>query len=296
MTTTTFELMEDVSVPVPNGEINVWHRSAGEGAATAVLVHGLSGNSRWWTSVIDHLPEDMGVVAMDLRGRGESVDAPPPYDLTTIADDIARAMDHLRVETAIVAGYSMGGWVVALFGTRQPDRIRRLVLVDGGLPIPREDEVDPESMIEALVGPSLRRLQSDFENEESFFEAWKTHPAFESYWDDSMKACLGHELVRDGERFIVRCNPEAIRVGAREIVVDEEANAAAAHLTVPTHLIVVERGTMDQPGGMIPLDVAEQTAGNNPHVTMEYLPGVNHYTLLLGAGATAVASAIATTG
>lgn len=288
--------MEDVSVPVPNGEINVWQRKAGENAATAVLVHGLSGNSRWWTSVIDHLPEDMGVIALDVRGRGGSVDAPAPYDLTTIADDIARAMDHLGVETAIVTGYSMGGWVVALFGTRHPDRIQRLLLVDGGLPIPRGDETDPEAVIEALVGPSLRRLETEFESEETFFESWRTHPAFESHWDDSMRACLGHELVPDGEHFIVRCNPEAIRAGAKEIVVGEKANSAAEQLAVPSHLIVVERGTMDQPGGMIPLDVAEETAGNNPHLTMQYLPGVNHYTLLLGSGAAEVASAITRTG
>lgn len=288
--------MEDVSVPVPNGEINVWHRMADGDAATAVLVHGLSGNSRWWASVIEHLPEDMGVIALDLRGRGGSVDAPAPYDLSTIADDIARTMDHLGVETAIVAGYSMGGWAVALFGTRHPDRIQRLLLVDGGLPIPRDDGADPEEMIEAMVGPSLRRLGTEFESEESFFETWRTHPAFANYWNDSMRTYLGHELVPEGERFIVRCNPEAIRVGAREIIVDAKANNAAEQLAVPSHLIVVERGTMDQPGGMIPLDVAEQTAGNNPHLTMQYLPGVNHYTLLLGSGAAEVASAIARTG
>lgn len=294
--TTTFELMEDVSVPVPNGEVNVWHRRAGEDAATAVLVHGLSGNSRWWTPVIDHLPQEMGVIALDVRGRGESIDAPAPYDLVTIADDVARAMDHLGVETAIVAGYSMGGWVVALFGTRHPHRIQRLLLIDGGLPIPRDDDASPEQMIEGMVGPSLRRLETDFDDEESFFEAWKAHPAFESYWDDSMKVWLGHELVPDRDRFVVRANPEAIRVGAREIIVGEEANAAAEQLAVPSHLIVVERGTTDQPGGMIPLDVAEQTAGTNPNLTMQYLPGVNHYTLLLGSGAPEVASAIARTG
>lgn len=288
--------MQDVSVPVPNGAMNVWHREADESAATVVLVHGLSGNSRWWTSVIDHLPEEMGVIALDVRGRGGSVDAPGPYDLTTIADDIVRAMDNFGVETAVVTGYSMGGWVVALFGTRSPDRIERLLLVDGGLPIPRDEDTDPEEMIQALVGPSLRRLGTEFVSEESFYETWKTHPAFESYWDDSMRAGLGHELVADGDHFVVRSNPEAIRVGAREIIVGGQANSAATQLAVPSHLIVVERGTMDQPGGMIPLDVAEQTAGSNPNLTMEYLPGLNHYTLLLGSGATAVASAIATTG
>ena len=78
-----------------------------------------------------------------------------------------------------------------------------------------------------------------------------------------------------------------------EIIVGEEANTAAEKLEVPTHLIVVERGTTDQLGGMIPLDVAKDAAKANRLLTMQYLPDVNHYTLLLGKGAPVVASAIA---
>lgn len=286
--------MQDVSVPVPGGHINVWHRPA-TGAVTATLVHGLSGNSRWWRRVIEHLPPETGVIALDVRGRGDSVDAPPPYDLSTIADDVARVLDHLGVDRAVVAGYSMGGWVAALFGVGHPDRVERVVLVDGGLPLPRDPDTDPAEMIEAMVGPSLRRLDIEFESEESFFDQWKSHPAFERYWDDSMREALGHELAPTGDGFRVRANAEAIEVGAREITVGPEANEAAARLTVPAHLIVVERGTLDQPGGMIPLQDAENAVIANPELTMQFLAGVNHYTLILGRGAPVVASAIAPT-
>lgn len=288
----TFDDMEDVAVPVPDGQISVWHRPARD-APTAVLVHGLSGNSRWWGSVIEHLPEEMGVVALDIRGRGESVDAPPPYDLTEIADDVARALDHLSIERAIVAGYSMGGWVVALCGAHHPQRVERLLLVDGGLPLPRDPGSDVEEIIEAIVGPSLRRFQVEFESREAYFDYWKGHPAFDRHWDDSMRAALGHELIAVGDHFEVRANPEAIRVAASQMIIDQEANAAAARSSVPGQLIVVERGTMDQPGGMIPRDVAEQTVMANPQLTMRYLPDLNHYTLILGEGAPSVAAAIA---
>lgn len=285
--------MQDVSIPVPGGHINVWHRQAQGGAETAVLVHGLSGNSRWWSSVIEHFPEDWGLIALDVRGRGASTDSPAPYDLSTVADDIARCLDHFGLERAVVAGYSMGAWAVALFGSHHPERARRLVLVDGGLPMPRDPEHDPEKFIDAMVGPSLRRLEIDFESEETFFDYWKAHPALERHWDDSMKTGLGHELLEADDHFRVRANPEAIEVTAREMTVGEEANAAADELVVPTHLIVVERGTMDQPGGMIPLDVAKEAAQANRLLTMQFLPDVNHYTLILGKGAPVVASAIA---
>lgn len=285
--------MEDVSIPVPGGEINVWHRPASASASTAVLVHGLSGTSRWWTRVLDHLPEDLGVVSLDIRGRGGSVDAPAPYDLATIADDIVRSLDHLDIGQAIVTGYSMGGWVVALFGVAYPERAERVLLVDGGFPLPRDPDTDIEDVIEAVVGPSLRRLEIEFESEEAFFDYWKAHPAFERHWDDSMRSALGYELVADNGRFRVRANAEAIEVSAREFVADPEANAASGKLEVPSHLIVVERGTMDEPGGMIPLQVAKEAASANPLLTMQYLLGVNHYTLILGEGARPLAAAVA---
>ena len=288
--------MEDVPIRVPGGHINVWHRPSDDAAGTAVLVHGLSGNSRWWTSVIENLPERIGLIALDVRGRGFSADAPGPYNLATIADDIRRCLDHFGLERAVVAGYSMGGWIVALFGLHHPNRVERLVLVDGAFPIPRDQLQEPELFIDAMVGPSLHRLEMEFETEEAFFDYWRSHPALTDHWEDSMKMGLGHELVAANDHFEVRANPEAIEVTAREITVDEEANAAAAALAVPTHLIVVERGTTDQPGGMIPLDVAKEAAQANGMLTMQYLTDINHYTLVLGEGATFVASAIAPSG
>lgn len=285
--------MRDVIVPVPGGEVNVWHRPPGNDAGTAVLVHGLSGNSRWWGPVIEHLPPDLGIVALDVRGRGLSAESPPPYDFATLADDISRALDRFGARRAVVAGYSMGGWVAALFGVRNPERVDRLILVDGGLPLPRDPGADVEEIIEAVVGPSLRRLDMDFESEDSFFDYWRQHPALAGYWDDSMEDPLGHELAEANGRYRVRASATAIDENARELTIGEEANTAIKRLTVSTHLIVVERGTSDQPGGMIPLAAARKTADTYDHVTMEYLADVNHYTLLLGKGAAAVASAIA---
>lgn len=284
--------MEDVPVPVPDGEMSLWHRPSTGDTATVALVHGLSGNSRWWGPVIDHLPGDLGILALDIRGRGESVGSPPPYDLTTVADDVARSLDHFDVNRAIVAGYSMGGWIAALFGVNHAERVERLLLVDGGLPIPRDPNVDAEDLIDSLVGPSLRRLEMTFETEAAFFKHWRGHPAFERHWDDAMRPALGHELVPEGDHLRVRANPEAIEVGARDLAVSTEANEAVSNLEVRTHVVVVERGTLDQPGGMIPLEAAERMAATNSRFTMEYLADLNHYTLILGAGAGSIAAAI----
>lgn len=285
--------MRDLLIPVDGGSVNVWHRAATGDAPTAALVHGLSGTSRWWTRVIDHLPDELGIISVDARGRGDSHDAPPPFDLQTIADDVGRALDHLGIDEAIVAGYSMGGWVAAIFAIEHPQRVGRVVMVDGGFSIPKPPDVEPDDIIQAVVGPSLARLEIDFADEEAFFDYWKAHPALARHWDDEMRPALAFELAgSDGGRR-ARVNPEAIEVNAREITVDAELSTAGERVAAPAHLIVVERGTADQPGGMIPLQTAEKAARRMPNLTMQYLPGVNHYTLVLGRGAPAVASAIA---
>ncbi|HEU4319078.1 MAG TPA: alpha/beta hydrolase [Acidimicrobiia bacterium] len=285
--------MQDIRIPVPGGDINVWQRPAKPGQPTAVLVHGLTGTSRWWTRVVDHLPSGMGVAALDVRGRGASSETPPPYDAASIAEDMARTMDRLGLDTAIVVGYSMGGWIVSVFDERYPKRADRLLLVDGGLALPPHPSGDPDQAIEAVVGPSLARLDTTFSSREAFYDYWKAHPALERYWDDSMRDALDFELVESSDGFVVRANSEAIRTSAREITVDPATNEAGTRVTSPSLLIVVERGTADQPGGMMPLATAEAAAAANPNLEMLYLEDLNHYTLVLGEGASRVAAAIA---
>jgi lipase len=287
-----FSLIEDVSIQVPGGAINVWHRPARSDAPTAVLIHGLTGNSRWWVRVIDHLPTELGLVVLDVRGRGASLDAPPPFDMATIADDVVRALDHLHVERAVVAGYSMGAWIGAILDRRHPERVDRLVLIDGGLPLSDEPTADADEVIAAVVGPALARLGRVFADEEEFFDYWRAHPALERHWEEAMRPALDFELTAADGGFVVGINPEAVRESAREITVDPTTNRAGAGVTASTHLIIVERGTADQLGGMIPKEAAETVAAATPHMSLEYLHGLNHYTLVLGAGAATVAAAI----
>jgi lipase len=285
--------VEDVAVEVPGGAINVWSRAAADDAPTAVLIHGLTGTSRWWINVIEHLPTDLGLIALDVRGRGASAEAPPPYHMTELADDIARCLDHFSIDRAIVAGYSMGAWIAGVFARRHSERVERLVLVDGGLTLPTDPSLDPDEIIRAMVGPSLARLDLVFDDEAACFDYWKAHPALERHWDDSMRSALRYELRDAGDGLSVLANPEAIREGARQITVDPETRSVGESVEVPAHIIVVERGTADQEGGLIPLATAAAAVAANPNLTMEYLEGLNHYTLMLGSGAPLVAAAVA---
>ncbi|HZD70860.1 MAG TPA: alpha/beta hydrolase [Actinomycetes bacterium] len=113
------------------------------GAATAapavVLLHGLASNARIWDGVASGLLEAPQpgplVVALDLRGHGESEQPGGGYDFPTVARDLEIALESLGIERPVLVGHSWGANVAlhvaaAATGAAVP---AGLALVDGAL-------------------------------------------------------------------------------------------------------------------------------------------------------------------
>jgi lipase len=81
-----------------------------------------------------------GMLAVDLRGRGDSgkpavgygLRRPDGYGLRAHAGDVVRLLDAAGVERGVLVGHSMGGFVATRTAIDHPDRVRGLVLLDGG--------------------------------------------------------------------------------------------------------------------------------------------------------------------
>lgn len=288
----TFRAMQDVWVPIDGGYFNVWHRPARDDAITAVMVHGLTSTSRSFLDVVEALPPQVGVIAMDVRGRGLSWEAPPPYDLPHIADDIAVALDHFGIDKAVVAGHSMGGWITALFGARHSDRAHSLVLIDGGLPVPFDTSLSPEELIDAAVGPAIRRLELTFDTPEAYLDWWRAHPSFVGHWAEQMDEIRLYDIHEVDGRWITRINKDAVIRAGADPALDEETLTAWSRLPVPATAVVVERGMLNDPGGFTPLALANECAASNSNIEVAYLEDLNHYTVLHEHGATAIARII----
>jgi len=96
-----------------------------EGAGTPLLlIHGFPLSSGIWRQQMDGLKKDFRIIAPDLRGFGRSEAPPSGYSMDSYADDIAALMDHLCLESAVVCGMSMGGYVLLNLLDRYPGRVR----------------------------------------------------------------------------------------------------------------------------------------------------------------------------
>ncbi|MFI0164410.1 alpha/beta fold hydrolase [Streptomyces sp. NPDC017095] len=95
-----------------------------------VLVHGHPFDHTMWHPQLTEFSAGRRVIAPDLRGYGASPVTPGSVPLSRHAEDLAGLLDHLGVDSFVLAGLSMGGQIVMECHDRLGDRIRGLVLAD----------------------------------------------------------------------------------------------------------------------------------------------------------------------
>ncbi|MEV4481720.1 alpha/beta fold hydrolase [Micromonospora coxensis] len=172
---------EELDVPVTDGTLRVC-RWPGETGPTVLAAHGITANALSWAPVADALAGRATLIAADLRGRAKSNALPGPYGLAQHADDLIAVLDHLDLDRAPIVGHSMGTFVAAAAALRHPDRVSSVLLVDGGVTLQVPEGADVDAILEAVIGPAMRRLQMTFDSEEAYLDFWRGHPALSAAW------------------------------------------------------------------------------------------------------------------
>ncbi len=99
----------------------------GDGPAV-VFAHGTLMDRTMFAPQLEALSDDYRCLAYDLRARTDRY--ADEYDLWTLADDCAAVLDAHDIDSCVLAGMSMGGFMALRFADRYPERVDGLVLVD----------------------------------------------------------------------------------------------------------------------------------------------------------------------
>jgi pimeloyl-ACP methyl ester carboxylesterase len=279
---------------VGGGSLAAFELSHGsDDAPTVVAVHGITSSSRTWVAVARELDGEITLVAVDLRGRGASNELGKPYGMAVHARDVLAVLDGLGLERPVLAGHSLGAYIIARLAAEHPGRLGGVVLVDGGLRIPGTENVEPQAFLDAFLGPAVARLRMRFESRDAYRDWWRAHPAIQNgdIADTDLAVYSDYDLVGEEPELRSRVSEDAVRTDAADLF---ELGDDAAGLTVPATLLVAPRGLRDDPHPMQPLPLAREWAAAAPDLrTATEVPDVNHYTIVLGAaGAPVVADAI----
>ena len=287
--------IEQLTIAAAGGDLAAFRLgTAAPGASAVIAVHGITGNGLAWLPVARALRGGAQLIALDLRGRGASNSLPPPYGTAAHVSDVLALLDQFELERAVLVGHSLGAYIVARLAAEHPQRVQSAVLVDGGLPIPGSEGLDPQQFADAFLGPALARLKLTFSSPEEYYAWWRRHPAFagSDVAEDDLIAYANHDLTGEPPELRPAVAEAPVRADAGELT---NLGLPAQLLTVEAMLLCAPRGLLDDPNPMQPLELAQAWAARDPERRQAMLvPDVNHYTITLGAtGAAAVAAAIA---
>lgn len=128
-----------------------------EGPAV-VFIHGFGGSTFSWRETLPVLASaGFRSIALDLKGFGLSDKRfEEDYTHRSQADYVARVMEELGVDKAVVVGHSMGASVAAHLAVRYPDKVEKILFVDGAVDVEDEESsLDPIGWLVRI--PPLRQ-------------------------------------------------------------------------------------------------------------------------------------------
>jgi pimeloyl-ACP methyl ester carboxylesterase len=144
------------------GELQVSALVAGEsGSDPLVLLHGLGATKSSWLTVVPQLARRFRVVAIDLPGFGASSKPRGRYDAPWFATQVRSFLDASDIESAFVAGNSMGGRIAMEVAMRHPDRVRAIACLSPAAAFSRRPALALVRIARPELGWLLTRLPGE---------------------------------------------------------------------------------------------------------------------------------------
>ena len=246
-----------------------------DGEEKAILcIHGITANCRCWDVIADALSPPHKLLAMDLRGRGLSGAPSSGYSMEHHCRDILAVLDDLGLERVVLMGHSLGAFISLMFGAKHPERVDRIILVDGGGKL-SEDQL---GKVFAGIKPSLDRLGKVFPSFEAYLDLMKSAP-FLRDWSQALETYYQYEIedVAGGVR--TNINPahieeEAVNLGKVDI------SQVYGEISCPVLILRATEGMLARDDVLLPEDVTERMVREIANVRRVDVDGTNHYTIV----------------
>jgi esterase len=181
------------------------HDSFGEAGPPVVILHGLLGSARNWTSIAKELAASHRVVALDLRNHGRSPWA-ETMSFDEMAGDVAAFIERQGFGPVRLIGHSLGGKIAMRLALTRPELVERLVVVDVA-PVAYAHTFAPliEAMRQVDLAAVTRRSDAELQLQGAV-------P------DVAMRNFVLQNLVKTDAGFVWRVNLEALAANMDELL------------------------------------------------------------------------------
>lgn len=230
---------------------------------SVVLLHGGSAHAHWWEHFAATVADRYRVLALDLRGHGDSQHPEPPaYRIEDYAGDLAALVDALQLDRINLIGHSLGGMVATAFAGQHAARLRCLVVVDNQL---RITPAGARYMLRLRNFP-----QPVYRDLQQAIERFRLLPTQTAANEDTLRDIAAHSFraLPDG-RWTFKFDREAMAHHT-----PQDLTPILQRLTCPLLLVRGAHSTLLSPAALAVLRAAA------PHAVVAEIPAAHHHVML----------------
>jgi pimeloyl-ACP methyl ester carboxylesterase len=113
----------------PVNGLKMYYEIHGSGEPVVVLHGAFMAISGEWAEFVGELSKTRKVIAVEMQGHGRTADTKRDITYENLADDVAGLLDYLKIPSADIVGYSLGGGVAMQCAIRHPEKVRKVVSI-----------------------------------------------------------------------------------------------------------------------------------------------------------------------
>jgi pimeloyl-ACP methyl ester carboxylesterase len=254
-----------------NGISLAYHDWPGE-RGPLICLPSIAGHKGSFTTLARRLSPQYWVVALDMRGRCDSSKPKDGYGFAYHARDVLGLADALGFEQFSLIGHSFGATASVYIASIRPDRVRTVILMDGG--------ADPKTETLQMMYQTIIRLSKVYSSMDEYMNAQRS-TSYHKPWTSALERYLQDdvETLADGT---VRSKSSA---GALERDLDIHFLYSMClhfpNLRCPVLFLRPQQGLLGNSGHVYTEAEAINIVRNIPNCRRANVQGGNHYTMLI---------------
>lgn len=241
-----------------------------------LLIHGLSANCRYWDGVVDPLlPSSYRFIAPDLRGRGNSEKPNNGYSLSIHAADLIGLLNVLQLPMVTIIGHSLGAMIGIYMASHFPERVKKLVLVDGG------GSCQTAEQSHEFLRDAREKADLEFSSLEEYYAYYKEKTNYRS-WTPAIQNYLSFDACYASYGKVKsKVMKKAVLEELRNLSLDYHPKAWLRAINCPTLLLRATDSNVEEGDQLINRQMAEKIVSAIPYATFRDVDNTNHFTIML---------------
>lgn len=225
--------------------------------STLILLHGLGGDLTAWNEEIEYLKDNYNIIAVDLRGHGESdrLTDLQGYSLDNFAKDIYTLIQTENIQNPILVGHCFGGMISMLVCLKYPSLLEKLILIDTSYKPPHiAESFKSHPFIVHIIDMIVTEIPDIGLKYRKDYHKYKDTPDFQL-----------KRIVSD----ILHTSLRSYLLLAEELI-DYNIEDLLAEITIPTLIIEGEKDSV------FPPNIAEDLYEHIKNSKLNIIPAGNH--------------------